>query len=422
MIRRPEGDPPAPLSSSPELGALLAQANTEYAAGLDEAAAYRRIQQHLAAASEARTRRPRFGLPHAGAAGAVMGALALAAGLLWLRAPEESGPRIVFGPEGNLAPRASAPGPRAEKSSAGASSAAFDTSGPSEDERASAPRVGPSEDDAREERGDGQRALDREPDAREERRALDVTRTPRPVLAPRPATTRDPLDRLEPKPPGERADPEPSQRPSSSENEAKEPDVDCLKLAHEGSPQQADRCFAERAAGSGLRAEMALYEMARLRRDSLGDGSAALVALSEYRQRFPGGTLRHEVDVARVELLVRLGQTREALRESEELLASPAGRSRAAELHVLRGNMYRTALSDPKSAEAEFASAERLGGSLGVEAAYLRGLCLEALGDSRAALQVYQRYLSKPDRPRAAEVRKRVAELSGSPGGSESEP
>jgi hypothetical protein len=124
--------------------------------------------------------------------------------------------------------------------------------------------------------------------------------------------------------------------------------------------------------------------------------------------------LRHEVDVARVELLVRLGQTREALRESEELLASPAGRARAAELHVLRGNMYRNALSDPKSAEAEFASAERLGGPLAVEATYLRGTCLEALGERGAALEAYQRYLSKPGRPRVAEVRKRVAELTGS--------
>jgi tetratricopeptide (TPR) repeat protein len=404
MIRRPDGEAPAPLSSHPELGALLSQANEEYAAGLDEAAAYRRIQQQLAAAPAARKRWPRFGLPHAGAAGAVMGALALAGGLLWLRAPEESGPTIVFGPEGNAGARAPARGSRPGNSSSGASSAAPDTSAPSEEAPASAERAEPGEDEAGEERELEQ----------PERRASDLARPARPVLAPPPTAPRDSLERPEPKQRPERAEPEPSERPSSSENEAKQPDVDCLKLANEGSPQQADSCFAQRAAGSGLRAEMALYEMARLRRDSLGDGNAALSALSEYRQRFPGGTLRHEVDVARVELLVRLGRTREALRESEELLASPAGRARAAELHVLRGNMYRTALSDPRSAEAEFASAERLGGALGAEATYLRGTCLEALGESRAALEVYQRYLSKPDRPRAAEARKRVAELTGS--------
>jgi tetratricopeptide repeat protein len=408
MIRRPDGEAPAPLSSTPELGALLTQANEEYAAGLDEAAAYRRIQQHLASTSAARTQRRRFGLPHAGAAGAVMGALALAAGLLWLRVPEDHGPRIVFGPEGNVGARAPARGPRLENSSSGASSLAFDPSTPSAEQAAAAPRTDPSEDEA-----PAEPELRDEPDAPEQRRASDVARAAKPVLAPRPATTPDSPERPEAKPRGERAQPGPSEGPSSSQAPAAEPDVDCLKLAREGSPQEADRCFAQRAAGSGLRAEMALYEMARLRRDSLGDGSAALAALSDYRQRFPDGTLRHEVDVARVELLVRLGRTREALRESEELLASPAGRARAAELHVLRGNMYRTALSDPRSAEAEFASAERLGGSLGAEAAYLRGTCLEALGESAAALQVYQRYLSTPDRPRAAEAAKRVAVLTG---------
>ena len=91
---------------------------------------------------------------------------------------------------------------------------------------------------------------------------------------------------------------------------------------------------------------------------------------------------------------------------------SPDGRVRAAELHVLRGNMYRTALSDLNAAASEFARAERLGGPLGAEATYLRGTCLEALGNRRAALEAYERYLSTPRRPRAAEVRRRIAALS----------
>ena len=88
---------------------------------------------------------------------------------------------------------------------------------------------------------------------------------------------------------------------------------------------------------------MALYELARLRRDVLGDADGALAALGDYRQRFPAGSLRNEVEVSRIELLARLKRGPEALEASERLLGTPGGRERAAELRLLRGNVYRAA-------------------------------------------------------------------------------
>jgi hypothetical protein len=157
---------------------------------------------------------------------------------------------------------------------------------------------------------------------------------------------------------------------------------------------------------------MALYEVARLRRDVLHDAAGALAALREHGQRFARGSLRNEVELSRIELLAQLGRSQEALSESEALLGSETGRERAAELHVLRGNVYQRDLGDPRSAAAEYAQAEARGGTLGAEAARLRGACLEALGDVRGALRAYQQYLAVPGQPHAAEVRRQVERLS----------
>jgi len=203
----------------------------------------------------------------------------------------------------------------------------------------------------------------------------------------------------------------PAGEPTAPRDEAGE---DCLALARQGQARAAERCFGERAAGSGLRAEMALYEMARLRRDVLRDAAGALVALGEYRERFPHGSLRNEVDLSRIELLAELGENTAALEESAALLGSATGRERAAELHVLRGNVYRRGLADLRAAADEYARAEALGGPRGVEASRLRGACLEGLGDVAGALAAYRRYAGAPDQPRAAEVSRDIERLSAS--------
>jgi tetratricopeptide (TPR) repeat protein len=206
----------------------------------------------------------------------------------------------------------------------------------------------------------------------------------------------------------EKAQPAP---PLAKEASASPAGPDCLALARQGQTREAERCFVERARGSGLGAEMALYELGRLRRNVLADPVGALSALEEHALRFPGGSLRREVQMSSLELLVQLGRSQEALERSSALLAAQAGGGRAAELYLLRGDIFRRSLHDLRAAEREYGSAERLAGSAEAEATYLRGVCLEGLGESSAASEAYRRYLAKPSRPRAADVQRRLERL-----------
>jgi hypothetical protein len=200
----------------------------------------------------------------------------------------------------------------------------------------------------------------------------------------------------------------------SSAARAVEARLDCSDLLQKDA-RAAEHCYAQRAAeSSGLSAEAALYELARLRRDVQDDAKGALAALNEYRDRFPRGSLRNEVGLSRVELLSELGRGREALNEAEALLGSAKGGERAAELHLLRGNIFRRDLADFAQAAREYSKAEKFGGSFGAEATRLRGLSLEALGDVEGALAAYRRYLSGPEQPRKGEVHRRVEALMSS--------
>jgi hypothetical protein len=67
------------------------------------------------------------------------------------------------------------------------------------------------------------------------------------------------------------------------------------------------------------------------------DPTATLSSLDDYAARFPLGALRPEAAALRTEALLGLGRKREALRELDELLATPTPRS--AEHHLLRGEL-----------------------------------------------------------------------------------
>jgi hypothetical protein len=187
------------------------------------------------------------------------------------------------------------------------------------------------------------------------------------------------------------------------------PAPDCLSLARQGQTRDAEACFLERAQGSGLGAEMALYEVARLRRDVLADANGALQALAEYRRRFPSGSLRREADMSQLELLLQLGRSDDALKQSDELLSSSASGERATELRSLRGHILR---KQSRFAEAarEYELAEGAG-ARGGEATYFRALCLEALGRSGEAATSFSKYLEQPQRPYAEDARRRLERL-----------
>jgi TolA-binding protein len=187
----------------------------------------------------------------------------------------------------------------------------------------------------------------------------------------------------------------------------------CGELAAAGQPREAVACYLAQAEGDGVVAETALYETARLRRDALRDASGALDAFRAYRSRFPRGMLRAEADLSIVELLPKLNRHREALDEVGRLLAAGPGRERAAELRVLRGNIYREVLEDFSRAERDYAAAEEALRPLVGDATFFRGICLQALGKSDLARETYARYLAatpgryREDAQRRLEILKR---------------
>lgn len=188
--------------------------------------------------------------------------------------------------------------------------------------------------------------------------------------------------------------------------------VDCLRFARQGEHTRAESCFEQRSQGSGLGAEMALYELARLRKDVLRNPAGAHDALRAYRQRFPSGSLLGEVDFSMVEVLVRLGRHQEALAESERLLSTPFGRERQGQLRYLRGTIYKVHLNDCARAEAEYAGAVSEPGARGDTAEYNRAVCLEELGRTRDAVEVYRSYLRRGRPARAEQAAARLKALT----------
>jgi hypothetical protein len=403
--REPLAPEPQRLVHDPEIGPVLDRANREYKSGLDEHAAFQRLSERLEPRARSLGAWPRATL------GVAFG-LAAGVGLVWAAFGERA-PGIAFGPEVTVArvrPNES-PSPELE----------------------APPRAAPALAAPARDTGEPSGALHPPPTASPSlgRQSLEPSQPElvRPT-PPAPAPTKNSPPRSSAPSDGARSKSLPhntlrstSDVTSSSATHARGADaeaaqnaarVNCLDFARKGEPRSAELCFNQQAAGGGLTAEMALYEMARLRRDVLRDATGALGALDEYRQRFPRGTLRNEVNISRVELLSQLGRGREALRESEALLDSASGRERAAELHVLRGNVFRHDLADLAAAILEYAQAEPFGGSLGAEASRLRGMSLESLGDREGALAAYRRYLQSPDQPRRADVLRRVQALGAS--------
>jgi len=144
-------------------------------------------------------------------------------------------------------------------------------------------------------------------------------------------------------------------------------DADCGRLTRQGAIDPALACFAHEAAQPGLVGELALIELARIRRDVKGDLAGAEQALAEHRRRFPHGALADEAAGSRVELLLRLGRAAEALAEAEHLT--------------------------------------------GGDAIFWRAVCLSKLGRREEAVQAFDDYLARPGGKRRAEAARMRAEL-----------
>jgi hypothetical protein len=420
------------LASDPELGEVLRRANVEYRANLDESAAFRRVGERLAEAARPGQRRH-------GVAALGLVCAAAAGWLVWLQAGRVGAPEVLLGPEVSVGGRSPVGAEPAHVSPQGHASPESDVEAREPAREAPVPSAPiaqhardswaePARDDtSRSTRAavSGETLDTARLTADERRRGSETVTLDAPELeTDARARLRAPLERqpTSRRPPKQTEPPRATPAPGSGAGGLSEDRApgrakkreDCLELARSGDPRAAERCFDQRAAGSGLGAEMALYEMARLRRDVLRDAIGALEALSAYRDRFERGSLRNEVDLSRVELLAELGRSTDALRESAAMLAGGSGRERAAELHLLRGDVYRRDVRDLRAAAAEYAQAEALGGTRGAEASRRLGACLEGLGDGPGALAAYRRYVADPSRPHVAEVSRRIERLAGS--------
>ncbi len=140
----------------------------------------------------------------------------------------------------------------------------------------------------------------------------------------------------------------------------------CVQEQRSGRYQQALDCYDRIGRGSGVSAELALYEKARLENNVFGRYDAALSTLDAHRARFDGGALSVEVKMLRIETLVQSGRQAEALTEIERALSGAAGREHRGELLFLRGKVLRAhgdcpgALKAYDEAEAAGLSGARL--------------------------------------------------------------
>jgi hypothetical protein len=113
----------------------------------------------------------------------------------------------------------------------------------------------------------------------------------------------------------------------------------CAQLARAGSAEQARDCYERLSSGSGMSAELALFEQARLEGKALRRPESALRTLEAHRRRFPSGSLRAEVMLAQIDWLLATGDSAHALQIVDEALASGLLRERTSELQRLRASL-----------------------------------------------------------------------------------
>ena len=151
--------------------------------------------------------------------------------------------------------------------------------------------------------------------------------------------------------------------------------------------------------------------IALLRRDH--DAAAALSALDAYLARYPHGVLHREARLARLDALLILKHTEEALAELESLPLD-AGR-RSTELQVVRAELR--ARTDCLRAEEDFSVAltHSPDAALLERILYGRGACRAKLGKASGATEDLRRYLERfPNGAHAAWARQWLETISKS--------
>jgi hypothetical protein len=199
------------------------------------------------------------------------------------------------------------------------------------------------------------------------------------------------------------------ERPQAEDNLS---NVRCLSLARAGATHDAETCLGTVAATAGLEAELALYELARLRHNVLRDDTGALAAVSTYRRRFAGGALSVEIDQLAFDLLAGLGRYADALADSRDALARRPPDSASARLHLARARVLSRELRDCQAALPELDAASGAGASERREAAFERGMCLANLGRREEATDLLRAVAADVRSPFAAAAAERLRALA----------
>ena len=140
------------------------------------------------------------------------------------------------------------------------------------------------------------------------------------------------------------------------------------------------------------------------------DAQAALEALDDYFGRFPAGMLNREARVARIDALLVLHRSEEALHALDSLPLDAHGRS--TELRLIRGELRST--DDCARAEVDFAAvlARAESGEFAERALYGLGTCRLKRGDNPGAAETLRRYLARfPDGSHASWARRWLTNL-----------
>jgi hypothetical protein len=249
--------------------------------------------------------------------------------------------------------------------------------------------------------------------------ASDPPARPSPSHAPTPASTSGPQAALEVPAPSDLNPPGPAPAVAGPETPAAATPIerrrslpDCRALEQQERDDEAQTCLRALAEGNDLNAEIALYELARVQKESLGDPAAALATLRKQRRRFPEGALRDETELTTIELLPQVGQYRSALDLSDSFLARHPRHERAAELHLLRANILREVFADHAAAVREYQEIDAGAGAVADDAAFFLAVSLESDGRRQDAADAYRRYLKRGAPAHAAVARARLAALA----------
>jgi TolA-binding protein len=195
--------------------------------------------------------------------------------------------------------------------------------------------------------------------------------------------------------------------PSPSPAPATLPLEQALDLVRSYRYPEAERALEALSSGGGPGADIALYELANVRRRYLGDVAGALAALQRYQTAYPQGALLQETEISMIELELASPDPGAALSQINRFLSAYPNSERTPEVYWLRGNLLR--------AHRDFAGAlesyQRVqGGDREEEALYFRAVCQERLGQIDAAAETLRTYLQRfPSASHAADARRALA-------------